>query len=91
MDKEPVTIVDIRATDVYQQAHIPGAFLLGDENIEAFLKTADKTKPLICYCYHGFSSQGACEFLKQSGFDRVYSIEGGFEFWRNVYPIECDK
>jgi len=91
MDKEPVTIVDIRASDVYQQAHIPGAFLLGDENIDAFLQAADKTKPLICYCYHGFSSQGACEFLKQSGFGRVFSIEGGFEFWRNVYPTECNK
>ena len=81
-----ITIVDIRDDDSYTEAHIAQAILVNDENVEEFATKADKTKPLICYCYHGISSQGAAQFFKQKGFQEVYSIEGGFEEWRNVYP-----
>ncbi len=79
-------IVDIRDADSYKTAHIENAFSLSNSNIESFLNTADKNKPLICYCYHGVSSQGAAEFLAEKGFKEVYSIEGGFELWRQNYP-----
>jgi len=57
------------------------------KNVEEFLKTAVKTKPLICYCYHGISRQGAAEFFKHNGFQEAYSIQGGFEAWKGVYPF----
>jgi thiosulfate sulfurtransferase len=75
-------VVDIRDEGSYQQAHIEGAVLLNDQNIEEFLAAADREKPLICYCYHGISSQSAAGFLKTQGFKKVYSLVGGFEEWR---------
>jgi len=75
-------VVDIRDEGSYRQAHIQGAVLLNDQNIEEFLATADREKPLICYCYHGISSQSAAGFLKAQGFKKVYSLVGGFEEWR---------
>ncbi len=81
-------IVDIRQKQDYDDAHIKGAQWVGDDNVEDFLKNADKNAPLICYCYHGFSSQQAAVFFKSSGFKEVYSLEGGFENWKLNYPFE---
>jgi thiosulfate sulfurtransferase len=91
MEKEDVTIVDIRDSNSYQQAHIPSATWVNDGNVESFLTQADKTKPLICYCYHGHSSQSAAQYFSQQGFQKVFSIIGGFEEWRTVYPSETRK
>ena len=89
MDEEKITLVDIRDPQTYQQAHIQGALNINDDNLKEFLESTDKNIPLICYCYHGYSSQGAAEFFKESGFKAVYSMDGGFEAWRSVYPHAC--
>ncbi|MBP6343375.1 MAG: thiosulfate sulfurtransferase GlpE [Candidatus Omnitrophica bacterium] len=78
-----VTVVDIRDEDSYKAEHIPGAISLNDGNLESFLRAADKDKPLICYCYHGISSQSAANYFSGQGFAKVYSMIGGFEEWRN--------
>ena len=81
-----VLLVDIRDIDAYETAHIPQAVTLSDKNIKEFLQITDKKKQIICYCYHGISSQSAAHYLVQQGFESVYSIRGGFEAWRQVYP-----
>ena len=86
LDKGDVAIVDIRDPESYKAGHIERAVLVNDENIDSFLRNADKDKPLICYCYRGISSQGAAQFFQQNGFKNVYSIDGGFEEWKTVYP-----
>ncbi len=83
---QEVTIVDIRDPATYEAAHIEGAVSVGDQNIEEFLRNASKDKPLICYCYHGFSSQNAAQFFTENGFADVYSIDGGFEEWQKLSP-----
>ena len=80
-----VTIVDIRDANSYAKGHIERAKDLNDENIDVFLNEADKEKPLICYCYHGNSSQRAAAFLVSQGFKEVYSVDGGYEEWRSIY------
>ncbi len=87
IDQVGITIVDIRDAEAYKESHIKDALSINDENVENFVKIADKAQPLICYCYHGNSSQGAADFFVQSGFVEVYSIQGGFEEWRGVYPF----
>lgn len=88
MDQKNAIIVDVRRPEAYHEARIKGAVLVTDENVEEFLNTADKTKSLLCYCYHGFSSRNAAAFFKQSGFQDVYSIIGGFEQWKTAYPVD---
>ena len=73
------TIVDIRDEESYRGAHINGAIWVSDENMAGFLSGVDRNKPLICYCYHGFSSQAVAGFLKDQGFADVYSLIGGFK------------
>jgi len=81
-------IIDIRDPDSYAASHIPEAVHLNDKNAESFLVSLDKEKPLIVYCYHGISSQGAASYLGQRGFKEVYSLSGGFESWYHSYPTE---
>ena len=76
-----VTIVDIRDPSSHQSSHIENAVLINDENIKEFLEKTPKENPLICYCYHGFSSQNAAQFFLENGFQEVYSLDGGFEAW----------
>ncbi|VEI47096.1 rhodanese-related sulfur transferase [Actinobacillus equuli] len=44
---------------------------------------------MIVICYHGVSSRNTAQFLVEQGFERVYSVKGGFDGWeRSGLPIE---
>ena len=90
IDGGNVTIVDVRDPDSFQAGHIREAIAVNDQNIAEFVKATDKNKPLLCYCYHGFSSQGAAEYFKQNGFKETFSLEGGFEAWKAECPFTFD-
>ena len=89
MHEEQVTVVDIRDQTSYQAGHIKDAIHLSQENLDAFLSSADKTHPLIVCCYHGNSSKGAADFLFNQGFARSYSLDGGFSAWQQA-GLESD-
>lgn len=90
LDEKSCLFVDVRDPGSYEQARIPGAIRLHDGNVQEFLKSGDKTKEVIVYCYHGNSSLGAAAFLIQNGFTAA-SMSGGFEAWRQVYEHEPGK
>jgi len=48
-------------------------------------------QPLIVSCYHGHSSQSAAAYLAHQGFSDVYSLDGGFEGWRNQFPQDIER
>jgi len=85
MGSPDVAIVDIRDPGSFAQGHIDRALNLNDENIKDFLQVTDKKTPLVCYCYHGISSQRAADFFTHQGFKQVYSIDGGWEAWKTAY------
>ena len=88
IDQGNIAIVDIRDPDSFEQGHIAHALSVNDHNIEEFINNTDKRKPILCYCYMGFSSQGACQYFKGQGFETVYSMKGGFTAWEKVYNIQ---
>lgn len=85
IDRGGVTIGDIRDSDAYRAGCIEGAVHVQHETIDEFLQVAPRDKPLILYCYHGNSSQGAANYFDGLGFQEVYSVDGGFEAWRSKY------
>ncbi len=87
IDARDATIVDIRDPQAFAAAHVPGAFSLNNSNVSEFVAQADHDKPLLVFCYHGHSSQGAADYLAGQGFSEVYSVDGGFEAWRGEYPV----
>ncbi|HJT25665.1 MAG TPA: thiosulfate sulfurtransferase GlpE [bacterium] len=80
--------VDVRDAGSYQAGHVRGALHLSDANIQDFVAKTDKSKPVVCYCYHGNTSQGAAAYLTDQGFKEVYSVAGGFEEWRQTQEFE---
>ena len=85
------TIVDIRDLASFQSGRIANAVHLSDDTVKQFLLDADKKKPLVVYCYHGISSQGAAAYFSEQGFKEVSSMTGGFEAWRSAFPDAVKK
>ncbi len=83
-------LADIRDPQSYQQGHIPGAVRLDNDNLPQFVAAADKQAALVVCCYHGNSSQPAAAYLASLGFDAVYSLDGGFELWRQQFPDQIN-
>lgn len=84
--EQGAVLVDIRDPESYAQSHIEGAHQLNNTNLEDFLRNNDPDHPLIVCCYHGNSSQPAAAYLYERGYEEVYSLDGGFERWRHIYP-----
>ena len=81
IEKGNVTLVDVRNKESYHEGHIEGAHHIDESNIESFVKNADKSKPLICYCYLGNSSKQAAAYFNEQGFSEVFSVMGGYMSW----------
>lgn len=81
-------LVDVRDEYSFQRARLPGAIRLDSQSVQDFIEEGDKSRPVLVYCYHGNSSQGAAAWLAEKGFAEVYSLDGGFEHWRERYPVE---
>ncbi len=89
--EQGANVVDIRDPESYASAHISGARHLGNHNLAEFIAGADLDAPLIVACYHGHSSQSAAAYLIGQGFSDVYSLDGGFELWRQSYPAQVES
>lgn len=81
------TVVDIRDPQSYALSHVDGAIALSNENIGDFLSQISPTQPVAVMCYHGHSSQQAAEYLAAQGLENVASVDGGFEYWRQHFPV----
>ncbi|WP_312342186.1 thiosulfate sulfurtransferase GlpE [Stutzerimonas nitrititolerans] len=84
-------IVDIRDAHSFAEGHIPGSTHLDNHSLPDFIAAADLDQPLIVSCYHGHSSQSAAAYLAHQGFSDVYSLDGGFEGWRNQFPQDIER
>jgi thiosulfate sulfurtransferase len=85
IEQSGATIADVRDSGAFRASSIENAINIQQENLEEFLASADKNKPLIVYCYHGNSSRGAADYFSSQGYDEVYSMDGGYEAWRLKY------
>ncbi len=75
-------LIDIRDKESFSISHVDGALNLSDENIDDFIKNSKKNRPTIIYCYKGISSQKLAHYLSTQGFENAYSVDGGFEDWK---------
>lgn len=83
-------IIDIRDAMSFQVGHMINATRIDNQNISQFMSQADLEAPLIVCCYHGNSSQGAASYFGEQGFKNAYSLDGGFEEWKVMYPEDCE-
>jgi len=84
---EGVRIVDIRDDQSFANGHIEDSYQLTNGSLVQFMDETEFETPVIVVCYHGNSSQQAAQYLIHQGFEEVYSMDGGFEAWRKLYPF----
>jgi len=81
-------IVDVREPDEYTGplGHIEGSRLIPLGQLPARLQELDasRDREIITVCKAGFRSQTAASILKQAGFSRVYSMQGGMTEWNKL-------
>jgi len=76
-----VNIFDVRDQISFHEKHINNAKLLSGENFDEVCKACNKATPTIVYCYKGIRSQTIAKILAEQGFEKVYSLKGGFSSW----------
>ena len=79
----PPHLIDVRETDEWAVARIPGAELLPLSQWPALAlgKLPDKTQPLLIHCHHGGRSARATAWLLEQGFKNVTNLAGGIDAW----------
>ena len=83
INQEECVIVDIRDSKSFNDGHIDSAINLQSDNIDNFVTSTNKKMNIIVCCYHGNSSKSAAKYLVDEGFINVFSLDGGYELWKN--------
>ena len=82
MDEGNATVLDVRTTAEFEEAHIVGAVLIPDTDIRdmALELLPDKKKTILVYCRTGIRSERATRALIELGYKNVYDF-GGIVDW----------
>lgn len=82
LQEQGAKIFDIRDPQSFDNGHIQGAVHLSNDNLQQLVTETPVDSSVVIYCYHGISSQQAAQYFVSQGFNDVYSMDGGFEAWR---------
>lgn len=85
-DEQGAVLVDIRDPESFASGRPAGAIHLDNHSLAEFIAQADLDVPTIVTCYHGHSSQSAAAYLHSQDFSELYSMDGGFQEWEQVFP-----
>lgn len=92
MDRgESFHFLDVREESEFATDRAKGARHLGrgilERDIEGLIP--DKSAEIVLYCGGGFRSALAADSLRQMGYTKVISMDGGIRAWREAgYPLE---
>jgi adenylyltransferase/sulfurtransferase len=88
-------LIDVRenweraAGAIEPSAHLPFAALQRGNDSSTTIESIDPAKPTVVYCSGGVRSRTALEILRaRHGFTQVRSLRGGYQAWREIFPVE---
>jgi len=83
---DEIQLVDVRTQEEFQAGHIKDALNIDikQANFKSKLSSFDKNKPILVYCRSGKRSSDAAEILKEMGFTKIVSLEGGMIAWEEA-------
>ncbi len=90
MNDEDVVVVDVREPSETVGGKIAKAIQIPFSSMSKRIGELDKhkNKTLLVYCKTGARSGAACRELSKSGFDKVFSLNGGIAAWQEAHlPI----
>lgn len=77
---EGATVVDVRESTEYAEAHVPGAVNIPMGRLTSRLDELDRTSPVHVICASGNRSAAMTEVLLAQGFEAV-DVAGGTRAW----------
>ncbi len=87
-------LLDVREADEWSEGHVPGALFIprGYLELQVEEKVKDKDRELVVYCAGGTRSALGAKSLRELGYSRVSSMQGGFTRWKESgFPVEVPK
>ncbi|MDQ5873934.1 MAG: ThiF family adenylyltransferase [Actinomycetota bacterium] len=83
---EEINLLDVRESDEVEQGIVPGAHHLSRAHFESRVEDVlpDKSSEVVIYCASGVRSAFAARTLEDLGYERVASMSGGFNRWREL-------
>ncbi|MCA8982392.1 MAG: rhodanese-like domain-containing protein [Planctomycetaceae bacterium] len=90
---EQFLLFDVREDREWAAGHLPGARHLGKGIAERDIEETvpDLDTEMILYCGGGYRSALAADALRQMGYTRVISMDGGFRGWKEAgHPVVQD-
>jgi adenylyltransferase/sulfurtransferase len=95
MMQDPQTaIIDVRESEEWRQGHLEQAISIPRGFLELRIeeKIPDRNRPIILHCAMGVRSLLAGRALREMGYEKVYSMAGGFNAWKNNgFPWVADR
>ena len=82
LQQGPVTILDVRDLNSFNEGHMDGALPANDIIIEQLIQKKLKAQNILVYCYLGNSSKDFSNLLGKLGFKSVYNLVGGYTAWK---------
>jgi NADPH-dependent 2,4-dienoyl-CoA reductase/sulfur reductase-like enzyme/rhodanese-related sulfurtransferase len=81
LDKNAV-LVDVRTVKEFKTGHISNAISIPVDEIRDRLAEIPKDKNIYIYCAVGLRGYLAHRIVKQSGFEKVFNLSGGYFLWK---------
>jgi molybdopterin/thiamine biosynthesis adenylyltransferase/rhodanese-related sulfurtransferase len=83
-------ILDVRGPSEYQICNL-GGHLIPLNDLPKRLHELDPSREIVVHCKLGPRSAKAVEFLRQSGFRKVYNLKGGIRAWADRVDRKLPK
>ncbi|HUB03141.1 MAG TPA: molybdopterin-synthase adenylyltransferase MoeB [Terriglobales bacterium] len=88
--KEDIFILDVREPHEYQICHLNG-YLIPVGDLPKRVNELDSSREIIAHCKMGGRSAKAVNFLRRSGFKKVYNLTGGITAWAEKIDPKMPK
>lgn len=92
LEQNKVKLIDVRAKEDYDEAHIPKAISIPKSELIERLTELSDNEVHVVYCYNQQCHMGsaAALILAKNGYP-VMELEGGFNVWVNDFEFEVEK
>ncbi len=76
-----LAVLDLRPPYETEQGKIEGALTVDDKLGQEIVSSWPREREIIIYCQHGERSLTTAQFLRMQGFQKAYTLKGGFDAW----------
>ncbi|MDD5390877.1 MAG: ankyrin repeat domain-containing protein [Gallionellaceae bacterium] len=80
-------IFDTRDPDSYARGHLENAQPVSEAALKQLIKSRQRERPILVYCYRGNSSREICQLIAGFGFTRVHNLNGGWQAWEKFNQV----